>query len=114
MSSRTQSHVSAGEECARIALCTRGDGGERRWADLSHLLLVQLVLGRGGCRSGSPWSRSSQELVLPSCLLGISVTALKQAYILSGVSLEASSTFALVTMPKLAQIYKGVRISLLH
>ena len=93
MSFRRRSHVCAREECAGIAAYTRGDGGERRWAHLSHLLPIQLVLGRGGSRSGSPWSRSSQEPVLPSCLLGVSVTALKQAYILLGVSLEASSIF---------------------
>lgn len=115
MSFRTRSHVCAREECAGIAPYTRGDGGERCWTRLSHLLPVQLVLGCGGSRSGSPRSRSSQEPVLPSCLPGISVTALMQAYILSEVSPEASSIFfALVTMPKLAQIYKAAHICLLH
>lgn len=95
MSFRTRSHVCAREECAGIAPCTRGDGGERRWTHLSRLLPVQLVRGCGGSRSGSPRSRSSQEPVLPSCLPGVSVAALKQAYILSEVSPEVSSIFFL-------------------
>lgn len=74
--------------CAGTMPWSGGDRAEAL-ARLSHLLPVQLVLGFGSI----PSEQSSQVAAHPSCLLGISITALKQAYIPKGASLEASSIF---------------------
>lgn len=87
----SQTRICAGKECAGIALCTWG-WRERCWAHVSHLLPVQLVLGSGG---PSLVSSEQESPVPPSCVLGLSVPALKLLYILSGVSLDASSMFSL-------------------
>lgn len=93
----SQACACIGEKCSGIALCTWG-WRERCWAHLSHLLPVQLVLGPDGPRPGLLRAGGT---VPPNCVLGLSVPALKQLYILSGASWSLQHI-----LPGLAQFTK--------